>query len=350
METGEEQCHNWIQTLPIHSAHAETPRQRNLPGNHYPHVKAWCLVRGLIKVIPAIVMFGVSPTWATDLTVDGKLGIGVNNPVANVQINQTGLGVGLYLGDRKPFGQALFETDLTTPATHAFFAEMGNPVFSVAAGGDGFFKGGLEVDGFATFKATGTFEDINVADRLNIGSSPPLPCPVGKQPCPAPIGHGDPFLKLMVFGNELITGNELFGAQTREMISLWHSGQQDYGIGVQAAGFYQRTGSDFFWYLGGTHSDNFGDAGGGTRLMRLGRGGDLEVGGGMITPQAVNFGARTRQMLNLFNEDYGVGVQAATLYQRTGGEFAWYRGGSHSDDFLDPGGGTLLMRLDKPAS
>ena len=189
-----------------------------------------------------------------------------------------------------------------------------------------------------------------MADRLNIGSSPPLPCPVGKQPCPAPIGHGDPFLKLMVFGDKSITGNKSFGAQTREMISLWHSGQQDYGIGVQAAGFYQRTGSDFFWYLGGTHSDNFGDAGGGTRLMRLGRGGDLEVGGGMITPQAVNFGARTRQMLNLFNEDYEVGVQAATLYQRTGGEFAWYGAALTATTSSIPVAARSLCGWDKPAS
>jgi hypothetical protein len=110
---------------------------------------------GLLGFAFAIVLLAISPARAADLEVgnlvvdkdariSGNLGIGVNRPLANVQINQTGSGVGIFLGNRTPFGQALFETDLTAPATHAFFAEMGNRVFSVAGGGDGFFKGNLE--------------------------------------------------------------------------------------------------------------------------------------------------------------------------------------------------------------
>jgi hypothetical protein len=104
---------------------------------------------GLLGFAFAIVLLAISPARAADLEVgnlvvdkdariSGNLGIGVNRPLANVQINQTGSGVGIFLGNRTPFGQALFETDLTAPATHAFFAEMGNRVFSVAGGGDGF--------------------------------------------------------------------------------------------------------------------------------------------------------------------------------------------------------------------
>ena len=59
----------------------------------------------------------------------------------------------------------------------------------------------------------------------------------------------------------------------------------------------------------------------------------------------VSFGAQTRQMINLFDVTYGIGVQASALYQRTDGDFLWYNGGTHRDQFLDAGGGKLLMRL-----
>ncbi len=70
--------------------------------------------------------------------------------------------------------------------------------------------------------------------------------------------------------------------------------------------------------------------------------GNLGVGG----TGAINFGATTRQMLNLWNGNYGLGVQANTLYARSDGNFAWYRGGAHADGVYDSGGGTVLMRLD----
>lgn len=64
-------------------------------------------------------------------------------------------------------------------------------------------------------------------------------------------------------------------------------------------------------------------------------------------PYTLNFGASTRQMLNLWNAEYGIGIQADTLYQRTAGEFAWHRQGVHHNDGANPGaGGVNLMRLD----
>jgi hypothetical protein len=51
-------------------------------------------------------------------------------------------------------------------------------------------------------------------------------------------------------------------------------------------------------------------------------------------------------MLNLWGTPYGIGVQSSAVYFRSDHEFLWYRGGSHSDTFFDPGpGGTNLMRL-----
>jgi len=58
------------------------------------------------------------------------------------------------------------------------------------------------------------------------------------------------------------------------------------------------------------------------------------------------FGATGRQMLNLFNDDYGIGVQTSTMYFRSNARYAWYSGGSHASSSLDPGtGGALLMTL-----
>ncbi len=57
------------------------------------------------------------------------------------------------------------------------------------------------------------------------------------------------------------------------------------------------------------------------------------------------FGNTTRQMLNLWGNEYGIGVQDFTLYFRTGSTFSWYAGGSHNDANGSAGGGSILMRL-----
>ncbi len=58
------------------------------------------------------------------------------------------------------------------------------------------------------------------------------------------------------------------------------------------------------------------------------------------------FGVTTRQMLNLWDGDFGIGVQHDTLYYRSNNGFAWYKGGVHNDAQNDPGGGAALMTLD----
>lgn len=64
-------------------------------------------------------------------------------------------------------------------------------------------------------------------------------------------------------------------------------------------------------------------------------------------PSNLSFGSLTRQMINLWSTEYGIGVQASTVYFRTGNHFAWYRGSGHNDNQFHPGnGGRTLMRLD----
>jgi hypothetical protein len=63
-----------------------------------------------------------------------------------------------------------------------------------------------------------------------------------------------------------------------------------------------------------------------------------------------DFGAQTRQTLNLWGSAYGIGVQGYRLYFRTdvGAGFAWFAGGKHANATDDPGaGGTELMQLDE---
>jgi len=65
----------------------------------------------------------------------------------------------------------------------------------------------------------------------------------------------------------------------------------------------------------------------------------------LSTNTSVFCGAQTRQMLNLFATQYGIGVQAATEYFRSGSDFSWFKGGVHSDSQNNPGGGVEMMRL-----
>ena len=67
--------------------------------------------------------------------------------------------------------------------------------------------------------------------------------------------------------------------------------------------------------------------------------------GAVNVNSSLNFGKTTRQMVNLWGTEYGIGVQGSTQYFRTSSYFAWYNGGSHTDGAMDPGGGTIAMTL-----
>lgn len=133
------------------------------------------------------------------------------------------------------------------------------------------------------------------------------------------------------------TGALDFGSQTRQMINLWSTadGKHHYGIGVQSGTTYFRSHDQFCWFKDGVHSDSASDPGAnGSLQMRL----DSQA--------RLYFGSTVRQMLNLYNQTYGIGVQSSTLYFRSNADFCWFRGGSHDKDRSDPGGGSLAMKLD----
>lgn len=56
------------------------------------------------------------------------------------------------------------------------------------------------------------------------------------------------------------------------------------------------------------------------------------------------------QRINLWSQEYGIGIQNSSMYHRTGAHFQWFRGGSHHPDTSNPGtGGTQMMILDSAA-
>jgi len=70
--------------------------------------------------------------------------------------------------------------------------------------------------------------------------------------------------------------------------------------------------------------------------------GDLNI----AAPAQLAFGSTLGQKVNLYGGGYVEGVQTQTLYGRSGLNFAWYKGGVHSDTALDPGaGGVEMMSL-----
>jgi hypothetical protein len=79
----------------------------------------------------------------------------------------------------------------------------------------------------------------------------------------------------------------------------------------------------------------------------------IDAHGGLRLAESTSqyFGSQTRQMLNLYGTEYGIGVQGYTAYFRCDGSspvnngFAWYRGGTHNDAPRNAGGGVELMYL-----
>jgi trimeric autotransporter adhesin len=66
------------------------------------------------------------------------------------------------------------------------------------------------------------------------------------------------------------------------------------------------------------------------------------------TDTSMSFGNQPRQMLNLYSNTFGIGIQSSTLYFRCQNTvendgFMWYRGGVHNDGYLQAGAGGIEM-------
>lgn len=154
------------------------------------------------------------------------------------------------------------------------------------------------------------------------------------------VGTDNPIMKLHVEGDEFVSGSAFFGERTRQMLNLYGTG---FGVGIQNAAIYFRSGGGFAWHVGGAHNDATYNSGGGTTLMTL------------DNTRGLDFGSRLGQHLSLWGSDgprrYGIGIQAQTMYHRVGNNpgdgYAWFKGGVHNDNKQNPGGGISLMTLDE---
>ena len=74
--------------------------------------------------------------------------------------------------------------------------------------------------------------------------------------------------------------------------------------------------------------------------------GNIRAGSSLYVDGNTYYGASVRQMINLYNSTYGIGVQSATMYFRTNSDFQFYKGGTHDNSYGSPGsGGTSLLTI-----
>ena len=119
------------------------------------------------------------------------------------------------------------------------------------------------------------------------------------------------------------------------------SGESSFAAGLRAQATHKGA---FVW--GDSQSSDYGSVATNSFNIRAG-------GGVHLDPTTrLNFGATTRQMINLWGSTvgadglFGIGVQTNATYFRTGTDFCWFRGGAHDDGQCAPGaGGTLRMQL-----
>jgi hypothetical protein len=132
-------------------------------------------------------------------------------------------------------------------------------------------------------------------------------------------------------------------------LALYDNPADLYGLGIQA--------SQLRLHLGNAGARfSFLDGPAGKELVTIQGSGNVGIGttdpaghklrvsgGDVLLDGKLEFGAQVRQMMNLWNANYGVGVQNATLYFRTDKNVAFYKGGAHNDAELNAGGGTPML-------
>jgi hypothetical protein len=149
---------------------------------------------------------------------------------------------------------------------------------------------------------------------------------------------------------ESATGSGVVGVSNNQVNNIFAVGVYGHALGLNQVGVYGLSNNGTAAHGVGGYSTSgvgvFGESSSGYAGYfsgKTGVTGNLEVGG------SESFGNTTRQMLNLYNTTYGIGIQNSTFYFRTSNTaaFNWYMGGVHSNTANDAGtGGTRLMRLD----
>ena len=215
-------------------------------------------------------------------------------------------------------------------------------VYAQSSGGDaGYFSGNVRVSGNLTLSGTFNFAGSLQASSLTAPADQPLDLNSGT----ANIFRYDPSVGSLALGRNA---------------HATHSGSFVWGDGSRSAGSSSTnhfdvlaTGGAYFWTDNGYLSvQGKGlDLGGGFgNEIRATAGLNLNSGSNWVSigsSAGLVFGAQTRQMLNLYNYDYAIGVQNNAQYYRSASDFYWFKGGTHSDSPGDAGtNGTSIMHLD----
>ncbi|MFO0052628.1 MAG: hypothetical protein ACOVQ3_12100 [Dolichospermum sp.] len=144
--------------------------------------------------------------------------------------------------------------------------------------------------------------------------------------------------KITVPGNQKIEFTDT-DVTNNLKLQLWSG----YGLGINA--------STLFYAASGKHSWRDNNGTNERMVLTTGADGSLTVNGtgtssfaGNLTVSgSLSFGTSVKQMINLWSNNYGIGIQGNTQYFRTYRNFAWYKEGTHNDAELNPGGGTAEM-------
>ena len=115
---------------------------------------------------------------------------------------------------------------------------------------------------------------------------------------------------------------------------------------MQGDAAYFRTGNDFHWYRGGSHSDTNGDAGGGgSKLMSLSRSGQLDVESGQAVGQFTTTNNVNGAVLILKNKGAGSSSLGAINFDNAAGTVPGQISYLTSNEMYFRVGGALSMVL-----
>jgi hypothetical protein len=154
------------------------------------------------------------------------------------------------------------------------------------------------------------------------------------------VGAGGPGIdqrrvKIWAEGGTQFTGDVWLNDHNLWIRSEMYQGLGWYGGSKQFAGTAPDGPILFGWSGGG-----LGTSAGGQKLALT-----WNSDGNIGILENISFGTSTRQMLNLWGQYFGIGIQSWTAYFRTAKNFAWYKGGQHNDNELSPGGGIVQMAI-----